>query len=70
MNDPSHKLAANIVGKFVAENLISNDEQESMVRNLASGKISAEDWKVIAEKALMEKERATTTGEEANATQD
>ncbi len=57
MNNPANKtpdevVAEKIVSRFVEAGLIPKQYQAHALTKLAQGRLSAEDWRLLAEKAL------------------
>ena len=69
MSSPTDKLAEKIADRLTSENLILAEDENNLSQKLVAGKVSAEDWKVAIEKALM-KEVVVTEEEVENETHD
>lgn len=52
MNTPSEQLASNIVNRLVAEGLVSEAQGKRLEPLLATGKATAEDWRLPVELAI------------------
>ncbi len=51
MSNPSEVLAARIMERLVVEGLVRQNDAASAVSRLASGKLKAEDWRLLIENA-------------------
>jgi hypothetical protein len=52
MGTPSDKLAENIIGRLLAEELIGEESAKKLLAPLAAGKARSEDWQVFVELQL------------------
>ena len=52
MAKPDEEVAEKIIEEFRQKGLISEEEVEAFQSNLASGDITAEDWRLFAEKGI------------------
>lgn len=52
MDSPSQDLAQRIVDKLVAENLVLAADAKAAQSKIADGRMSAEDWRLVVEKAI------------------
>lgn len=53
MSSPANKLAEKIATRLTSENLVLAEDKNDLSQKLVAGRVSAEDWKVAIEKALM-----------------
>lgn len=49
MDNPSQKLAAKIVERLIAENLVEAEVGKKLLPKLAEGRLKAEDWRLAVE---------------------
>ena len=52
LKTPSELLAEKIVGVLAENSLILGGDIQKIVRNLANGKLKAEDWRMAIEKVI------------------
>jgi hypothetical protein len=55
-DNPDKKVAEAIYNKFKDENLLTNTDLNKIMNELVTGKITEEDWNLMAELALDKKE--------------
>jgi len=49
---PDQQLARIIGQALVAENLVASDKQEKLIKELATGNVTGEDWRLYIESAI------------------
>lgn len=53
MSNPSDALAAHILDRLVDEGLVAEQDVKSALPKFAGGKLTAEDWRLMIENALI-----------------
>lgn len=58
MEIPSGQLAARILKRLVEEKLLTPNDQDKLLDNLACGKLKSEDWRLAIELAQAKEKEA------------
>jgi hypothetical protein len=52
MNSQSQGVAKSIISKLIEAKLVCSDDEETLIKKLAEGKMKQEDWRLAVEKGI------------------